>query len=130
MSMKAWAIHKAGGPEVLEHVEIPKPTLSLPRDILVKVKAVALNPVDFKVRKNYSGAAAPHVLGWDASGVVEAVGSEVHHYKVGDEVYFAGSITREGCFSEYCLVDERYARSKLYFRSGVAARLIYQHPFV
>jgi NADPH:quinone reductase len=59
MSMKAWAINKAGGPEVLEHVEIAKPTLTLPRDILVKVKAVALNPVDYKVRKNYSGANAP-----------------------------------------------------------------------
>lgn len=47
-------------------------------------------------------------MGWDASGVVEAVGSEVKHYKVGDEVYFAGSITREGCFAEYTLVDERY----------------------
>lgn len=58
-TMKAWAIHKAGGPEVLEHMEIPKPTITLPRDILVKVKAVALNPVDFKIRKSYSGANAP-----------------------------------------------------------------------
>lgn len=55
-TMKAWAIRKAGGPEVLEHLEVPKPTLTLPKDLLVKVKAVALNPVDYKVRKNHSGA--------------------------------------------------------------------------
>lgn len=66
------------------------------------------------------------VLGWDASGIVESVGAEVKHYKVGDEVYFAGSLTREGCFSEYCLVDERYEQD-LSLWSFLCPAISHQH---
>lgn len=108
-SVKAWGIRKAGGLEVVEQVDIPKPKPERPRDLLVKIKAVALNPVDYKARQNYNGAIpAPRILGWDAAGVVEAVGSEASFFKVGDEVYLAGDITRQGCYSQYAVVDERY----------------------
>ena len=75
-----------------------------PRDLLVQVVAIGLNPVDTKVRKRIEGKM---VLGWDAFGVVEGVGSEVQNFAIGDKVFYAGDITRPGCNSEYHLVDER-----------------------
>ena len=93
-----------------EDIELPRPSPA-GRDLLVKVKAVSVNPVDFKQRK--AGAPSPaRVLGWDAAGVVEAVGSDVTLFKPGDEVYYAGDITRSGCDSEFHLVDERIAGRK------------------
>jgi len=96
-------------------VELPKPEAK-GRDILVKVVAVATNPVDGKVRKGYGAGPAtefpPKILGWDCAGVVEAVGEAVTTFKAGDEVYFAGSIVRQGCNAEYCLVDERIVALK------------------
>lgn len=89
--------------------EIEKPTPK-GHDLLVKIAANAVNPVDFKIRQN---AAKEHVLdtpkiiGWDAVGTVAAVGDKVSRFKVGDEVYYAGDITRNGCNAEYQLVDER-----------------------
>ena len=83
------------------------------RDIRVAVKAISANPVDYKVRKR---AAPPEgetkILGYDASGVVEAVGPEVTLFKPGDEVYYAGSILRQGTNAEYHLVDERIVGRK------------------
>jgi zinc-binding alcohol dehydrogenase family protein len=83
------------------------------RDILVAVKAISANPVDYKVRKR---AAPPDgetkILGYDAAGVVEAVGSDVTRFKTGDEVFYAGSIQRQGTNSQFHLVDERIVGRK------------------
>lgn len=89
-------------------VEIDKPTPA-GHDILVAVKAIAVNPVDTKVRKSQPDKTeeAPRIIGYDASGVVEAIGSDVTLFKVGDEVYYAGDITRSGTNQEFHLVDER-----------------------
>lgn len=93
-----------------EDIELPKPSPA-GRDLLVRVEAVSVNPVDFKQRK--AGPPSPaRVLGWDAAGVVEAVGSGVTLFKPGDEVYYAGDVTRPGCDSEFHLVDERIAGRK------------------
>ncbi len=78
------------------------------RDILVNVKAVAVNPVDTKVRAPKDKVEeTPRIIGYDASGVVEAVGPDVTLFKPGDEVYYAGDITRSGTNAEFHLVDER-----------------------
>jgi zinc-binding alcohol dehydrogenase family protein len=83
------------------------------RDIRVAVKAISANPVDYKVRKR---AAPPEgetrILGFDAAGVVDAVGPDVSLFKPGDEVFYAGSILRQGTNSEFHLVDERIAGNK------------------
>jgi NADPH:quinone reductase len=90
-------------------IELPKPSPT-GRDLLVKVEAVSVNPVDTKQRKVDSPA--PRVLGWDAAGTVAAVGPEVTLFKPGDAVYYAGDVTRPGCNSEFHLVDERIAGRK------------------
>ncbi|GLP85286.1 zinc-binding alcohol dehydrogenase family protein [Tritonibacter mobilis] len=83
------------------------------RDILVNVKAVAVNPVDTKVRAPKDKVEeAPRIIGYDASGVVEAVGPDVTLFKPGDEVYYAGDITRSGTNAEFHLVDERIVGRK------------------
>ncbi len=98
--MKAIAQTEFGGPEVLQFMTIPAPTLR-PRDVLVRVKAIGVNPVDAKRRRGGTGAlAAPQIVGWDSAGVVEALGSEATHCKVGDEVYCAGDSSRLGCCAE------------------------------
>ena len=83
------------------------------RDVRVAVKAISANPVDYKVRKR---AAPPEgetrILGYDAAGVVDAVGPEVTLFKPGDEVFYAGSILRQGTNSEFHLVDERIVGQK------------------
>jgi len=83
------------------------------RDIRVAVKAISANPVDYKVRKR---AAPPEgetkILGFDASGIVDAVGPDVTLFKPGDEVFYAGSILRQGTNSEFHLVDERIVGNK------------------
>lgn len=98
--------------EALIDFEAPKPEPKS-RDLRVKVKAVSVNPVDTKVRKR---AAPPNgetkILGYDAAGVVEAVGSGVTLFKPGDEVFYAGAITRQGTNSEFHLVDERIVGRK------------------
>lgn len=92
--------------------ELPKPIPS-GRDLLVKVQAVSVNPVDTKVRSPKSAVeTTPKVLGWDAAGIVEAVGPEVIGFQPGDAVYYAGDITRPGSNAEYQLVDERIVGHK------------------
>lgn len=91
----------------LQDVDLPAPQVS-GRDILVDVKAISVNPVDTKVRASrqpQSGQWA--VIGWDAAGVVRAVGPEVTLFKPGDRVWYAGDITRPGSYAEQQLVDER-----------------------
>lgn len=88
-------------------IELPSP-VATGHDLLVAVKAVSVNPVDTKIRKNRAPAdGQPGVLGWDATGVVQAIGPDVALFKVGDRVWYAGSITRPGTNSELHLVDER-----------------------
>ncbi len=79
------------------------------KDILVKINAIGINPVDYKIRQNSAKEmlGTPKIIGWDAAGIVEAIGSDVKLFKKGDSVYYAGDITRSGCNSEYQLVDER-----------------------
>jgi zinc-binding alcohol dehydrogenase family protein len=99
-------------PEALIDIEIDKPRPGA-RDLLVKIEAISVNPVDCKVRAPKDTVeTTPRVLGWDAAGVVEAVGPEVTLFKPGDAVFYAGSITRPGANSEYHLVDERIAGRK------------------
>lgn len=93
----------------LVEIELPKPSPT-GQDLLVKVEAISVNPVDYKQRKIDSPA--PRVLGWDAAGIVEAVGPEVTLFKPGDAVYYAGDVTRPGCNSEFHLVDERIVGRK------------------
>src|SRR5690606_20321718 len=94
-------------PRSLEDVELPVPSPK-PRDLLVRVSAISVNPVDTKIRKARPPAEGQvEVLGWDAVGVVEAVGEEVSLFKVGDRVYYAGAINRPGANSELHVVDER-----------------------
>ena len=115
MRMRAVGLYKylpIDNPESLVDVDVPTPEPA-PRDLLVKVKAVSVNPVDTKVRSPKDKVeAAPRVLGWDAAGIVERVGGAVSFFKPGDEVYYAGSITRPGCNSEYHAVDERIVGRK------------------
>jgi len=91
------------GAFVLEEQPIPEPGT---QDLLVRVLAIGMNPVDTKVRKIFEG---DRVLGWDACGVVEKTGAAVTGFKAGDQVFYAGDITRPGCNSEYHLVDHRIA---------------------
>ncbi|KVL54923.1 zinc-binding alcohol dehydrogenase family protein [Burkholderia territorii] len=99
-------------PQALVDVELPQP-LPGPRDLLVKVEAISVNPVDTKVRAPKPQVEqTPRVLGWDAAGTVVAVGAEVTMFRPGDEVFYAGSITRAGANSEFHTVDERIAAIK------------------
>ena len=94
-------------PESLQDLELPAPRPSA-RDLLVRVQAVSVNPVDTKIRRNRVPAAGEvEVLGWDAVGTVESVGTQVTRFKPGDRVYYAGTINRPGTNSELHLVDER-----------------------
>ena len=93
-------------------VEIPKPTAK-GKDLLVEVKAISVNPVDYKVRAPQDKVESePKILGWDAAGVVVEVGEEVTEFQPGDEVYYAGDITRPGSNSEFQLIDERIVGRK------------------
>ncbi len=94
-------------------VDIEKAMPSLKdRDLLVKVKAISVNPVDTKVRRNPVAAGNTRILGWDAVGEVVEVGSGVQHFKVGDQVWYAGDLTRDGSNAEYQAVDERIVSLK------------------
>lgn len=99
-------------PESLIDIELPQPT-AIGRDLLVKIKAIAVNPVDYKVRLFLPPPEGEtKVLGWDAVGEVVATGEAATQFKPGDLVYYAGDITRQGCNAEYQLVDERIAGAK------------------
>jgi NADPH:quinone reductase len=93
--------------ESLVDIELPRPTPGA-RDLLVAVKAISVNPVDTKVRKRpKADPEAWAVLGWDAAGVIVEAGSGVTRFKAGDEVFYAGDMTRPGANAEFHLVDER-----------------------
>ncbi|TDW96221.1 NADP-dependent oxidoreductase [Dinghuibacter silviterrae] len=105
--MKAVRIHAFGGPEVLQLEEVPRP-MPAPGEVLVKVYASGVNPLDWKIRKGLRAKKYPTdfplTLGWDMSGVVEEVGSGVHQWRPGDEVYGRPDPTRNGTYAEYVAV--------------------------
>lgn len=113
--MKAIAYRQSlpiDNPESLMDIELPEPTPG-PRDLLVEVRAISVNPVDTKIRMRVQPEDGQHqVLGWDVAGVVRAVGDEVSLFKPGDEVFYAGALDRPGANSELHLVDERIVGRK------------------
>ncbi|ALT78828.1 zinc-binding alcohol dehydrogenase family protein [Paucibacter sp. KCTC 42545] len=110
--MKAIAYQQAlpiNDPLALQDVTLPAPEPG-PRDLLVEVKAIAVNPVDTKVRAGVSPEPGQwKVLGWDAVGIVRSVGAQVSLFKPGDRVWYAGAIHRAGANAELHVVDERIA---------------------
>ena len=111
--MKAVGLTKylpINNPESLVDLQVATPAPS-DRDLLVRVEAVSVNPVDAKIRAPKSDVEKePRILGWDAAGTVEATGPAAKLFRRGDAVYYAGSISRPGTNSEFHLVDERIAR--------------------
>jgi zinc-binding alcohol dehydrogenase family protein len=96
----------------LVDIQLDKP-VAIGRDLLIKVDAVSVNPVDTKIRSRVNPKPNEHqVLGWDAVGTVEAVGEDVSLFNVGDKVWYAGAIDRAGSNAEYHLVDERIVAKK------------------
>ncbi|MGB9095040.1 zinc-binding alcohol dehydrogenase family protein [Erwinia sp.] len=112
MTIKAIAINPEKPQQFIE-IEAEKPTPG-DYDLLVEVKAASVNPVDTKVHKGAqkNGLQHPRILGWDASGVVLEVGSKVTGFKAGDEVYYAGDITRPGSNTTHQLIDARITGHK------------------
>ncbi|GBF80120.1 alcohol dehydrogenase zinc-binding domain protein [Aphanothece sacrum FPU1] len=90
--MKAIIINAPGTPDVLTLQEISQPKITIPTQILVKIKAAGLNPIDTKIRQRgtFYPEQMPAILGCDGAGIVQAVGSQVQEFKPGDEVYFCG----------------------------------------
>ncbi|WP_075291583.1 zinc-binding alcohol dehydrogenase family protein [Pararhizobium arenae] len=98
--------------DALLDIELPRP-VAAGRDLLVEVKAISVNPVDTKIRKNVSPVEGEwKVLGWDAVGKVVEVGPDVTQFKPGDKVFYAGSLIRPGANSQFHLVDERIVGKK------------------
>src|SRR2546423_15534773 len=111
-TMKAIRIHKYGGPEVLHYENAPRPKPQA-GEVLVRVKAAGVNPIDWKVREGHMKDFWPHkfplILGWDLSGVVEEIGpgpAAAGRFKKGDEVYSVPDVSRDGAYAEYVVVRE------------------------
>jgi len=108
-TMKAVRIHEYGGPEVLKYEDAPKPQPG-PGEVLIRVYAAGVNPVDWKARQGYLQQMMkyklPMIPGWDASGVIESVGAGATRFKPGDEVYSRPDLGRDGTFAEYVVVKE------------------------
>jgi NADPH2:quinone reductase len=112
--MRAVGYRKAlpiSDPASLEDLEVPVPEPG-PRDLLVRVEAVSVNPVDVKVRASSDPGGEPKILGYDAAGTVVATGSDVQLFAAGDEVYYAGSVARPGTDAQFHVVDERITGHK------------------
>jgi len=107
--MKAVRIHNYGGPEVLHYQDAPRPKPHA-GEVLVRVHAAGVNPIDWKVREGHMKDFWPHKLplipGWDLSGVVEELGKGVSRFKIGDEVYSVPDPTRNGAYADYIVVRE------------------------
>lgn len=110
--MRAIGYHQslpATDPACLLDLDLPMPVPG-ERDLRVRVSAVSVNPVDTKIRRRKAGTPdAPVVLGWDACGIVDAVGAACRRFKPGDRVFYSGSVDRSGCNCEYHLIDEDLA---------------------
>lgn len=107
--MKAIRLHNYGGPEVLKYEDAPRPEPQA-GEVLVRVHAAGVNPIDWKVREGCMKDFWPHkfplILGWDLSGVVEELGRGVSRFKIGDEVYSLPDPTRNGAYADYTVVRE------------------------
>src|SRR5947209_20585555 len=108
-TMKAIRIHNYGGPEVLHYEDAPRPQPQA-GEVLIRVHAAGVNPIDWKVREGHMKDFWPHkfplILGWDLSGVVEELGRGVSRFKIGDEVYSLPDPTRDGAYADYIVVRE------------------------
>lgn len=130
--MKAIVMTEAGSPDVLQVRDVPEPKIQQPTQILVRLKAAGVNPIDTKLRGrgNFYPDSMPAILGCDGAGIVEAVGSEVKLFKVGDEVYFCdGGLGKQGTgnYAELTVVDERFVAAKpssISFAEAAAAPLV------
>ncbi len=129
--MKAILMTAVGGTDVLKIHDVPRPTFKTERQILVRLKAAGVNPVDTKLRSRgtYYPEQMPCILGCDGAGVVESVGSEVTGFQPGDEVYYCnGGIGSDaGNYAQYAVLDERFATHKpesISFSEAAAAPLV------
>jgi NADPH:quinone reductase-like Zn-dependent oxidoreductase len=119
-----------GGPEVLEVADLPDPEITGNHDVLVRLRAAGINPVDYKLRQYGTfGNTVPAILGWDGAGVVDSTGPAVTRVRPGDEVYFCdgGFGPTPGTYAELKVVDERYLARKperLSFAEAAAAPLV------
>ena len=108
-TMKAVSIYYYGGPGVLAYEDAPRPHPA-PGDVLVRVHAAGINPVDWKIREGHLKEMLHHtlplVLGWDVSGVIAALGAGVTRFKVGDEVFSRPDIERDGAYAEFIVIRE------------------------
>src|SRR5882724_3646732 len=111
-TMKAIRIHNYGGPKVLKYEDAPRPEPQAD-EVLIRVHAAGVNPIDWKVREGHMKDFWPHefplILGWDLSGVVEEVGpgpAAARRFKIGDEVYSLPDPTRNGAYADYIVVRE------------------------
>lgn len=108
-TMKAVRIHEYGGPEVLHYEDAPRPEPG-PGEVLIRVHAAGVNPIDWKVRAGFAKERLkykmPFIPGWDLSGVIEAGAPGATRLKVGDEVYSRPDISRDGAYAEYVTVRE------------------------
>jgi NADPH:quinone reductase len=128
--MKAVLMTAAGNPEVLQLQEVPKPSPQ-PTEILVKLKAAGINPLDTKLRKRgtFYPDQMPAIIGCDGAGIIEAIGTEVTKFRIGDEVYFCngGLGGHQGNYAEYTTIDEKFAAKKpnsVSFAEAAAAPLV------
>ncbi|MEK7323119.1 MAG: zinc-dependent alcohol dehydrogenase family protein [Pseudomonadota bacterium] len=114
--MKAMVMTAPGAPKVLQLLEVPTPTFSGGRQLLVRLHAAGVNPVDTKLRSRgtYFPERMPAILGCDGAGVVEATGPEAQDFQAGDAVYFCngGIGGHPGTYAEYAVIDERFAAPK------------------
>ena len=129
--MKAILMTAAGDPSVLQLADIAEPTIQSPTEILVRLKAAGINPIDTKLRGRgtFQPDRLPSVLGCDGAGIVEAIGTEVSKFKVGDQVYFCngGLGFHQGNYAELTTIDEKFAAHKpksLSFEEAAAAPLV------
>jgi NADPH2:quinone reductase len=129
--MKAVLMTEPGTPEVLQLQEVPKPEIKSNTEILVKLKAAGVNPIDTKLRSrgSFYPEKMPAILGCDGAGIIEAVGAGVTQFQVGDEVYFCdgGLGDDTGNYAEYTVVEEQFVSLKpesLSFAEAAVAPLI------
>jgi NADPH2:quinone reductase len=129
--MKAILMTTAGDPHVLKLADIPEPTIQSPTELLVRLKAAGINPIDTKLRSRgtFHPDRLPSILGCDGAGIVEAIGTGVTKFKVGDEVYFCngGLGAHQGNYAELTTIDEKFAALKpksLSFEAAAAAPLV------
>lgn len=115
--MQTIGMETFGGREVLKKLEIPKPDPK-PDEVLIKIKAAGVNPVDWKIREGLLKERLPHefpiTLGWDAAGVIEAIGSEIKEYEKGDEVfaYARKEVVHDGTYGEYITLTPAHLAPK------------------